>query len=127
REAARRLFQGKLRYVRAQALSSPLMELLGGIMIVALLAIGRDRIKVNVLTPGSFLVFVYALLKLYEPVKRLTGINNAFQQALGASSVVFEYLDLHEEVADRPGARVMPPFERSVEFDGVWFAYDGGP
>jgi subfamily B ATP-binding cassette protein MsbA len=126
REAARRLFQVNLRYVRAQALTSPLMELLGGVMIVILLAVGRDRIKAQVLTPGSFLVFVYALLKLYEPVKRLTGINNAFQQALGASAKVFEYLDLHEEVVDRPGARPAPAFSQAVEFDHVWFAYEHG-
>jgi len=126
REAARRLFQVNLRYVRAQALTSPLMELLGGLMIVILLAVGRDRIKAQVLTPGSFLVFVYALLKMYEPVKRLAGINNAFQQALGASAKVFEYLDLHEEVVDRPSARPAPAFSNAVEFVQVWFAYETG-
>jgi subfamily B ATP-binding cassette protein MsbA len=126
REAARRLFHVNLRYVRAQALTSPLMELLGGLMVVALLWVGRDRIKASILTPGSFLVFAYTLLKLYEPVKRLTGINNAFQQALGASAKVFEYLDLQEDVADRPGARSLPAFREAVEFDRVWFAYDGG-
>jgi len=126
REAARRLFQVNLRYVRAQALTSPLMELLGGVMIVILLGVGRDRIKAQILTPGSFLVFVYALLKMYEPVKRLTGINNAFQQALGASAKVFEYLDLDEEVADRPGARPTPAFSKALEFEQVWFAYETG-
>ncbi len=126
REAARRLFQINLRYVRAQALSSPLMELLGGVMIVSLLAVGRQQILAAKLTAGSFLVFIITLLKLYEPVKRLTGINNAFHQALGASSVVFEYLDLPDEITDRPGARPIAAFQESVEFDNVRFAYDGG-
>jgi len=125
REAARRLFQVNLRYVRAQALSSPLMELLGGVMIVALISIGRGRIKAEALTAGSFLTFVVVLLKLYEPVKRLTGINNAFQQALGASATVFEYLDIKEEITDRPGAATLAKFEHSVEFDHVTFTYDG--
>ena len=43
--------------------------------------------------PDDFIAFVIALLMLYEPVKRLTGIHNIFQQALGASQRVFEYLD----------------------------------
>jgi subfamily B ATP-binding cassette protein MsbA len=127
REAAHRLFLINLRYVRAQALSSPLMELLGGVMIVAMLGIGRDRIVHKVMSAGTFVAFIYALLKLYEPVKRLTGINNAFQQALGASAVIFQYLDIKEEIADRPGARPIAAFQHSVQFDNVRFSYDGGP
>ena len=45
------------------------------------------------MTAGDFISFVIALLMLYEPVKRLVGIHNIFQQALGASQKVFEYLD----------------------------------
>ena len=124
REAARRLMRNNLHYVRAQALTSPLMELLGAMMIVALLWVGRDRIRSEVMTQGGFVAFVYVLLKLYEPIKRLTGINNAFQQALGASEKVFEYLDVPEEVHDRPGALPLPPFRDAVVFDNVWFEYE---
>ncbi len=42
------------------------------------------------------------MLMLYEPVKRLTGIHNIFQQAIGASQKVFEYLDHADEIQDRP-------------------------
>ena len=124
REAARRLFRVNLRYVRAQALTSPLMELLGALMIVLLLWVGRDRIKADVLTPGAFLVFIYALLKMYEPVKRLTGISNAFQQALGASAKVFHYLDVREGVREKAGAIQLPPFREAVVFDHVSFHYE---
>lgn len=124
REAARRLFRVNLRYVREQSLTSPLMELLGALMVVLLLWVGRDRIKADILTPGAFLVFVYALLKMYEPVKRLTGINNAFQQALGASAKVFEYMDIREEVREKPGAIALPPFGEAVVFENVSFQYE---
>ena len=124
REAARRLFRVNLRYVRAQALTSPLMELLGALMIVVLLWVGRDRIKADVLTPGTFLVFIYALLKMYEPVKRLTGISNAFQQALGASAKVFQYMDVREGVREKAGAIQLPPFREAVVFDHVSFHYE---
>jgi len=40
-------------------------------------------------------------------VKRLVGIYNIFQQALGASQKVFQYLDHQETIADLPGARVL--------------------
>ena len=64
---------------------------------------------------------------MYEPVKRLGGIYHQFQQALGATSQVFGFLDLDEEVAEAPGAKPLPPFSRSVEFVEAGFAYEGGP
>jgi len=126
RAAARRLLQMNLRFVRAQAITSPLMEVLGAVTVVFLLLYARDRILHGALTTGMFVSFIYALLKLYEPVKRLSGIHNSFQQAVGASAKVFEFLDLPEEVAEKPEAKVLPPFSRSIVFESVWFGYDSG-
>ena len=64
----------------------------------------RTQIKAGNLTTGEFTSFVIALLMLYEPVKRLTGIHAIFQQAMGASQKVFEYLDLEPRIADKPNA-----------------------
>ena len=55
------------------------------------------------MTTGEFTSFVIALLMLYEPVKRLTGIHNIFQQALGASQKVFEYLDREQQIMRKAG------------------------
>ena len=126
RAAARRLLQVNLRFVRAQAITSPLMEVLGAITVVFLLLYARDQIREGALTTGMFVSFIYALLKLYEPVKRLSGIHNSFQQAVGASAKVFEFLDLPEEVAEKPEAKVLPPFSRAIMFENVWFGYDSG-
>jgi subfamily B ATP-binding cassette protein MsbA len=125
RKAARRLLHINLKYVRAQAITSPLMEVLGAVTIVFLLLYARDRILHQELTTGMFVSFIYALLKMYEPVKRLSGINNSFQQAIGASTKVFELLELREEVAEKPGAVTLPSFSRSIVFDNVSFSYDG--
>jgi len=64
---------------------------------------------------------------LYEPVKRLAGIHNIFQQALGASQKVFEYLDRDQLVKERAGAVRLPRFEKSILFDDVGFHYPSAP
>jgi subfamily B ATP-binding cassette protein MsbA len=64
---------------------------------------------------------------LYEPVKRLTGIHNIFQQALGASQRIFEYLDREEPIRDRPGAIPLARFEGSIVFNRVRFHYPNSP
>ena len=74
-----------------------------------------------------FGAFTFALFKAYEPIKHLGNIYQHFQQALGTSTQVFSFLDLPEEVMDAPGAKVLPRFAQSIEFDDVSFAYDDGP
>jgi len=127
RERAERLFRTQLRWVRYFALTSPLMEVLGALTVGALLLYARQRIQAGMLTPEMMVVFVVALLKLYQPVKRLAGIYGQFQQALGASEKVFDLLEQCEEVRDRPGAAELPPFHDRIEFDRVVFAYRDGP
>jgi subfamily B ATP-binding cassette protein MsbA len=79
------------------------------------------------MTPGQFTSFVFALVLLYEPVKRLTGIHNIFQQALGASQKVFEYLDQRERIADKPDAVALTGFRDSIRIDNVRFHYPHAP
>ncbi len=123
RDAARRLLRSNLHYVRQQAVSSPLIEMFGALTIVGLLTYARTQIKAGTMTAGEFTSFVIALLMMYEPLKRLTGIHNIFQQAIGASQKVFEYLDHPEDIQDRPGAARLARFEDSVVYDNVGFRY----
>jgi subfamily B ATP-binding cassette protein MsbA len=125
--AANRLKSTNLRYVAQQALSSPLIEFFGAITIVGLLTYARLEIKSGALTAGEFTSFVIALLMLYEPVKRLTGIHNIFQQALGASQKVFEYLDDDQQIRDKPGAAKLAKFQQAVLLDKVSFRYPNAP
>jgi subfamily B ATP-binding cassette protein MsbA len=116
-----------LRYVAQQALSSPLIECFGAFTIVGLLTYARLQIKSGALTAGEFTSFVIALLMLYEPVKRLTGIHNIFQQALGASQKVFEYLDRDRQIVEKPNAAKLARFQHAVLLDNVDFHYQNAP
>jgi subfamily B ATP-binding cassette protein MsbA len=88
-----------------------------------LLAYARIQIKSGSLTAGEFTSFVIALLMLYEPVKRLTGIHNIFQQAAGSAERVFTYLDREPLIASAPGAAPTPPFREALAFEDVRFRY----
>jgi len=127
RAMARRLLRENMRWISAYLVTSPLMELLGAVVFVMVLLYARDQIRHRVMTLGAFFSFVYALFKVYEPVKRMGIIYQQFQQAVGASTQVFAFLALEQELAEVPGAKVLPPFSREVEFDDVSFAYDSEP
>jgi subfamily B ATP-binding cassette protein MsbA len=124
RGAARRLFRANLRSVRAAALSSPLMDTFGAIAIAILLLLGRDYIRYNVFTAGSFLAFIVAVFKLYDPVRKFALFYNNYQQAIGASSVIFDFMDTEDDVQEQPNAKHLPRFHGSIRFEKVGFCYD---
>lgn len=123
REHSQTLRRRNLRYVAQQAVASPLIEFFGAVTIVGLLTYARQQIMAGAMTTGEFTSFVIALLMLYEPVKRLTGIHNIFQQALGASQKVFEYLDRDQKIAEAPDAIALDRFRDAIVFDQVRFRY----
>jgi ATP-binding cassette, subfamily B, bacterial MsbA len=125
RGAARRLFRANLRSVAATAISSPLMDIVGVVGIALLLLMGRARIAHNQMTPGVFVAFITAVFSLYNPVRKFALFNNNFQQALGASSEIFKFMDIEDDVREKPHARRLPPFAKTVEFDHVSFSYGG--
>jgi subfamily B ATP-binding cassette protein MsbA len=123
RAAARRLFRANLRMVAAFAISSPLMDILGAVAIALLLLMGRDQINHHVFTAGTFLAFIVAVFKLYEPVRKFALFNNNFQQAIGASSEIFRFMDIEDEVREKPGAKRLPKFHGDILFEEVAFSY----
>ena len=127
RAAAKRLLRETMRWVRTQVVSSPLMDLLLPVVISLLLLYARDKIRHEQLTIGLFFTFVYALFKSYEPVKRMGAVYQQFQQAQGATTQVFAYLDMKEEERDASDAKELPPFARAIEFENVSFSYDASP
>jgi ATP-binding cassette, subfamily B, bacterial MsbA len=123
RAAARRLFRANLRTVAAFAISSPLMDFLGAIAIALLLLLGRNAINHHVFKAGTFLAFIVAVFKLYEPVRKFALFNNNFQQAIGASSEIFRFMDVEDEVREKPSAKRLPKFSGAIRFENVAFSY----
>jgi ATP-binding cassette, subfamily B, bacterial MsbA len=127
RDVARRMLKTNIRYVLLQSASSPIIEVVAAMAIGGLLFYARNQILAHELTPTDFAGFVVALLLLLEPVKRLVGIHNIFQQAMGASQTVFTYLDHAEEITDKPDAKSLTNFQQGIVFENVSFCYPGSP
>ncbi len=120
----RKLFNLLMKSVRVRALSHPLMEFLGGVGIAFIVFYGGYNVIKGVATPGTFFSFLAALLMLYEPVKRLSGVNNTIQQGLAAASRIFEVLDAVPEIRNKPGAKPLHSITQGIEFQDVSFRYE---
>ncbi len=124
RKATQRIFKINLQQKMTHSLSSPLMEVLGVLVVAAFLLYARAQIINQRMTSGVLIAFIIALIKLYDPVRRMSGINNSFQQAFGASGRVFEILSLETE--RNSGRATLTRFDDRIEFDSVHFEYEPG-
>src|SRR6266700_1401607 len=124
RKAARRLFRANLRSVAASSLSSPLMDIFGAIAIALLLLLGREQVVHGSMKPEDFVAFIIAVFKLYDPVRKFALFHNSFQQAIGASSEIFKFMDVQDEVREKPNAPALPPFSKKISIENVSFCYE---
>src|SRR5688572_3607380 len=123
--ASQHLYRTNMRVTGVLSALPPLMEFIGGMAFVAALVYGSREIANGRLSPGEFTAFIAALFMMYAPARKLSRVNADFQQAMAAGERIFELLDSHNEVEDRPGATVLPPFGGRIEFRDVRFAYSG--
>jgi len=124
RTAARRLFRANMRSVAAAAISSPLMDIFGAVGIALLLLLGRQQVVHREMTLGIFAAFIASVFSLYNPVRKFALFNNNFQQAIGASSELFKFMDIQDEVREKPDAKPLAGFSRSIRFEDAGFSYE---
>jgi subfamily B ATP-binding cassette protein MsbA len=125
-QASRRLYSTTMRVTRVLSALPPLMELIGGLAFVAALVYGSREIASGRLSSGEFAAFITALFMMYAPARKLSRVNADLQQAIAAGERIFELLDSHNEVQERPQATTLASFSRAIEFRGVRFAYHAG-
>jgi ATP-binding cassette, subfamily B, bacterial MsbA len=122
--ASAHLYRTNLKVTSVLSLLPPIMEFLGGLAIVGALWYARQEIAAARMTTGEFTSFIAALIYMYGPAKKLSRVNANLQQAIAASERIFEILDTHSEVRERPAAVPVPPLKESIEFRDVRFSYE---
>jgi subfamily B ATP-binding cassette protein MsbA len=121
------LFKLFMKSVSIRAISSPFMEFLGGVAIAVIVWYGGHQVLKGSSTPGNFFSFLTALIMLYEPVKRLTNVNNTIQKGVSAAVRVFSILDLPPKIQNSKDAVALPKISEKIEIKNVTFRYDETP
>ncbi|MEE4609005.1 MAG: ABC transporter ATP-binding protein, partial [Desulfobacteraceae bacterium] len=124
REKCEHLFRVEIRAVVARSLSSPVMEFLGGLGIAFIIWYGGAKVIDGTSTAGTFFSFMAAVLMLYDPVKKLSALNNTVQQGLAAVDRVFDIIETPSEIVEDPDAQVLARRPHRVAFHDVWFRYE---
>jgi subfamily B ATP-binding cassette protein MsbA len=111
---------------RVRSAAHPVVESLGGLAIISVIAYGGWQVMHHSRTTGEFISFITALLLIYEPLKRLSNLNANIQEGLAAASRVFEMIDTPASIQNPDHPQRPTPQQGAIAFKHVQFAYTPG-
>lgn len=121
---SRKIFRMEMKEARVRAMSSPMMELLGGFGIAFIIWYGGKDVIAGTYSFGTFISFLTAVGFLYEPLKKLSKLNNSIQRGLAAIERIFDILERKSDIIEAASPVQIPPGPHLIEFNNVSFKYD---
>jgi len=119
RKLCRNYFSQRMRIVRARAISTPIIEIISGVgaAFVFLYAYWTG------MPPSTLVAMAVGMFLMYEPVKKLGGVQMQLQESLSAAQRIFQVLDTKSTVIESPQAHALQPLRQSIRFENVSFHY----
>ena len=123
-DKSRKIFRLELKETRVKALSSPFMEFLGGIGIAFIIWYGGKDVIAGTYSFGTFTSFLTAVGLMYEPLKKLSKLNNAVQRGMAAVDRIFDILERDTDIVEEAAPLEIQPKPHEISFENVSFKYD---
>jgi subfamily B ATP-binding cassette protein MsbA len=120
------VYRALMRMAKGRARVDPVLEVLGGAAVAAVIGFAGWRAAISSQTLGNFTGFVAALLIASRPLRALGSLNVALQEGLAGLTRVFAVVDEHPRIVDAPDAVALPPGRGRIVFDDVHFVYPDG-
>jgi len=120
---AQRIVRANLRTARISGFAPPTIEMIGVVFIVFLLFFGQREIVSGRMNAAQFVTFLFFLFRSYDPMRKLSRLQNSMEQALAAAHHVWEIMDEHAELPEKKDARDLPALTRMIELRNVSFGY----
>ena len=119
-------YQARVEGIRYWATFFPSMRFVASMGTVIVLAAGSIMVVDGSLSLGTLVAFLSYTVSFYQPINRLTEIDNIFQEAIAAGDRIFELLDTTADIRDAPDAVELPAIGGEVSFSDVHFRYGTG-
>lgn len=122
-QANRDYYKLSMKSIKRMLLLGPSTEFLGCLAGVFVFFWGGREVIAGRLSFGVFGLFLGALLSLIRPFKKLSQVNSINQQALAATSRIYEVLDSSPSIKEKFLAQELPGFKNHIIFEDVWLSY----
>ena len=120
---ARMIMRANLRTSKIVGFAPPVIEMIGVIAVAVLLFYGQREIIAHRLTTAQFLTFLFFLFSSYDPMRKLSRLQNSMEIAIAAARHVWEVMDEKIEMKERLDAVALRPLQDAIELRDVSFSY----
>src|SRR5688572_3901464 len=103
-EVAKRIVRANLRTAKIAGFAPPAIEMVGIVFVVFLIFFGQQEIVSGRMNAAQFLAFLLFLFRSYDPMRKLSRLQNSMEQALAAAHHVWEVMDEHAELPEKKNA-----------------------
>jgi len=125
-DESERYLQARVRGIRYWATFFPSMRFMASLGTVIVLGVGAPMVVRGQLTLGTLVAFLSYITSFYQPIHRLTEVDNVLQEAIAAGERIFELLDTTSDVTDHPAATELGDIRGHIAFEHVSFRYGTG-
>ncbi len=121
----RELFQANYREMMVFAVFRPLMYILSILALVIIIGVGGDSVLKGTITIGTLYIFIQYIGSFFEPIQELAEQLGTLQSAMASAEKIFTLLDEEPLIVDPGNPLELPEVKGRIEFEHVWFAYEG--
>ncbi|VAW49061.1 Lipid A export permease/ATP-binding protein MsbA [hydrothermal vent metagenome] len=121
KDTAMELLKHSMQVTKVSALSVPLVQVLAAIALSGVVYIAMQMSAQDLFTPGELLAYITAMALTFEPLRRLTSINEVIQKGMAAAESIFELLDQPNEI--NTGTRTLKNLKGTLHCKNLQFQY----
>lgn len=121
---SRKIFRLEMKENKVREMSSPLMELLGGLGVGFIIWYGGRHVISGTYSFGAFMAFLTAVGLMYQPLKKISRLNNAIQRGLAAMDRIYPILERKSDIIETVSPVDIPSGSHRIAFENVSFKYD---
>jgi ATP-binding cassette, subfamily B, bacterial MsbA len=122
-EVAKTIVRANLRSASIAGASPPTIEMIGIVFVVFLLFFGQHEIISGRMNTAQFVTFLFFLFRSYDPMRKLSRLQNSMEQALAAAHHVWEVMDEDNPIQEKRDAHDLLPLKTHIELRHVSFGY----
>lgn len=120
-----RLHQANMDELISFATFRPSMDLLYALALALLIWYGGGEVIQGSVSFGVLYAFINYVEQFFHPINDLTEKYSILQSAFASAERIFNLLDKEPTITEPKKPKALPQIKGRIEFDHVWFAYQG--
>ena len=123
-QKSRKIFRLEMKENKVREMSSPLMELLGGFGVGFIIWYGGRHVISGTYSFGAFMSFLTSVGLMYQPLKKISRLNNAIQRGMAALDRIYDIRERKSDIIEIVSPVDIPCGSHRIAFEKVSFKYD---